>query len=528
MKRLVTLLLVVILLLTCVLSNAEENERLTVWAVESSMISDYSTNGQSAWMEEQTGIQIDWVSTPKNGWYQAFQASVMNGDDIDIYLYEFDTSEATMLGCDMNYLLPLEDYITPEITPNICAILEANPEIRELITAPDGHIYTLFTHGAYDTAAYKNKMWVNRFFFDKYQQETGNGLPQTTKEFEAMLIYFKENDMNGDGELNEIPFIGNNGTDGMYNLFGAFLPVNSGNGFGTVFDNEGKLQFCFNQEAYREGLSYARGLYEQGLISPDSFTISSEERYVYTSGSKTQVRAGVVIAPTVEQVVQLGNEEDAMTYADYIPLAPLEGPNGVRTVVTAGETILSLRNGVTIHCENPIHAMKWLDAGYSEDARMYAVYGGVENVDWCFVEGTTLGGDGKAIEAMHEIGDNSTWSGQGIVYCITEDDYLRMDLKQLPTNGALVSYQSNLAYRPYAIQSPWRAIVWPGAYADSAAEYSDIRGLIAPAVTSYYTDVITGKKNLEGDWDAYVEELDNMGLARYIELTELYVAIGEK
>ena len=477
MKRVLALVLSLFLVfgMTCAYA---ESESLTVWAIESSHITDYSTNGQSVWMQEETGIDIEWISTPKNGWYHAFQASVMNNEDIDIYLYDFDASEASMLGSDMEYIIPLEEYITPEITPNIYAILEANPGLRELITAPDGHIYTLFTSNAYNAYAYKQKLWVNRYFFEKYSRETGCDLPQTTEELEAMLVYFAENDMNEDGEINEIPFIGINGVDGMYNLFGAFLPSESGNGYGCYLDDAGVLQFAYNQQEYRAALNFVANLYAKGLIHPDTFTISNEERFAYTSGNRSTVRAGVVVGVEASQVVQLSDEADSMTYADYIPLAPVAGPNGVRTIVTAGEEITSLRNALTIHCENPLLAMRWLDAGYSEVARMYAVYGGLENVDWAYTDGETVNGPGSVITAIHDIPENSTWNGQGVVYSITEADYLTMDASNLGTNNSLATYRANLEYRPYAIRSVWPTIVWPGQYTDEAAQYSEILGLV--------------------------------------------------
>ena len=81
-------------------------------------------------------------------------------------------------------------------------------------------------------------------------------------------------------------------------------------------------------------------------------------------------------------------------------------------------------------------------------------------------------------------------------------------------------------YRPYAVQNPWPIVVWPGEYTDEAAEYSELNSLISSAVSAYATDVILGRKDLEGDWQAYLDGLGAMGLARYLELTQLYITIG--
>ena len=101
-----------------------------------------------------------------------------------------------------------------------------------------------------------------------------------------------------------------------------------------------------------------------------------------------------------------------------------------------------------------------------------------------------------------------------------------MDVSQIATNAPLATYRANLAYRPYLVKNEWPPIVWPGEYADKAAEFSDVNALVQKAVTEYYTDVILGRKNLEADWDAYVRSLDEIGLEQYLELTSLYITGG--
>lgn len=500
-----------------------ETVTLNVWAIESPSISDYESNGQSVWMNQETGINVNWMAVPQNGWYSAFQASVMGGEDVHIYCYPFDTMETEMLGTQMNYILPLEDLITPENAPNIWAILEANPSLKSLITAPDGHIYTLFANDVYNLMAYTQKLWINRNFLEKYTAETGKGMPETTVEFEEMLVYFNTHDMNGNGTQDEIPYMGQTGVDGMYNLFGSFLPSNSsGNGYGCYQDENGETCFAYNQETFKEALAYASNLYAQGLISPDSFSINTNDLYSYTSGDRNAVRVGVVAGAGIQNVVQLSSAENTMTYDDYVALPPMAGPNGVRTIVTVGEITVSLRNAITAKCPDPVAAIKWLDAGYSEVARMFAVYGGLENIDWKYTDGETINGSGRVITSLRENAENTCWAGQGISYRVTEEDYLTMDAAQISTNADLATYRANLAYRPYAVLNHWPAIVWAGENAEAGAEYSEINSLIGKAVTEYYTDVILGRKNLTTDWDAYTQALEDIGVERFVSLVELY------
>jgi hypothetical protein len=143
-------------------------------------------------------------------------------------------------------------------------------------------------------------------------------------------------------------------------------------------------------------------------------------------------------------------------------------------------------------------------------------------VDWTYAEGETINGSCQVITSLRESAENNCWSGQGIVYRVTEQDYLSMDISQIGTNADLATYRANLAYRPYAVQNEWPSIVWVGDLADLATEYSEINNLIKKTVTEYYTDVILGRKNLTSDWDVYVKTLEEIGVVRFVELVALY------
>ena len=95
--------------------------------------------------------------------------------------------------------IPLDEYF--DYMPNYVKWLDENPSIRASMTAPDGHIY--YVPGTnvpynYQPALMYNMKWVKEAGFDKS--------PETLDEFTEMLRYFKEHDMNGNGNASdEIP-----------------------------------------------------------------------------------------------------------------------------------------------------------------------------------------------------------------------------------------------------------------------------------------------------------------------------------
>ena len=123
-------------------------------------------------------------------------------------------------GVQQGVFIPLEGYFE-KYCPNISAMLEL-PGVREKMTAPDGHIYTIpyVTKDAIvGYSPYINEQWL---------ENVGMGMPATTDEFAAVLKAFKEQDANGNGNPNdEIPFStdpNNKHIEAMTGWFG--LPMN--------------------------------------------------------------------------------------------------------------------------------------------------------------------------------------------------------------------------------------------------------------------------------------------------------------
>ena len=58
-------------------------------------------------------------------------------------------------------LIPLEDYITEENTPNLYKIFQDYPEYKGSITAPDGHIYSLLSIDDGYVTTTNNPVFIN-------------------------------------------------------------------------------------------------------------------------------------------------------------------------------------------------------------------------------------------------------------------------------------------------------------------------------------------------------------------------------
>ena len=156
MKKLLSLILAVSLLLTGSaladelrlkyldpsLYPVAEGTELDIWCGQDGNVANYEVNPQTAALEELTGVKINWTTAPgtQEDMNVMFNLHIASGNYPDMYLNTLSTADIIEYANDV--FIPLNDYI--ENTRWIKEYLEAMPEIREAITAPDGNIYSLW------------------------------------------------------------------------------------------------------------------------------------------------------------------------------------------------------------------------------------------------------------------------------------------------------------------------------------------------------------------------------------------------
>ncbi len=215
--------------------------------------------------------------------------------------------------------MPVEDLID-QYMPNLQKVLETRPEYRDFITAPDGHIYSFpwieeLGNGIDRIQVIGGLPWINVEWLDNL----GLDMPTTTDELKEVLMAFKTQDPNGNGEADEIPMgaIINDGDQDPAILLGSF-------GLGDTPDHivvteDGEVVFTKSQEGYKEQIEYLHDLYNSGLIDEEAFEqdwnafISKGDQYgLYFTWDKANVSG-------------MNDKFDV--------LPPLEGPSGEKVIV---------------------------------------------------------------------------------------------------------------------------------------------------------------------------------------------------
>jgi len=488
--------------------------------------SDLPTNSFTKEAEKMFDIQFEWQTTTMDGnsAKEQRQISLASGDYPDLFMLIPWVDQFTQLDLlkygQQGVLIPLNDLIK-EYGPNIQAALDKYPSFRTMATAPDGNIYGLPQLIECYHCSYANKMWVN----SKWLKALGLETPKTTEEFKAMLEAFKTQDPNGNSAADEVPLSGSTEDYGVRLI--AFLM----NGFTYDDDrtylnlNEGKVDTVANKAEWKEGLAYIKSLYDAGLIDPGAFTQNAEAYKKIGDNADAQLLGtGAGMHPAI--FVTVGPE--ALYGADYDAMAPLTGANAAFATYLnpsiAGATFV-LTNKASKEAQ--IAAIKLVDYMFTQEGQLRAHYG-EEGKDWR----RPAEGDvalNKTVDpiffqiplAEGEDPHNSSW-------------------------GAMAQYFQPKTFRDGWIQStdPEQYYNWPG-YERRLQDATDLyagkespdlfpfwaiwpdpttadaiamqRQNITDYINQNALEFVTGAKNLDTDWDAYVAGLEQLDLAGYLE-----------
>ncbi|MBE5769764.1 MAG: hypothetical protein E7336_00170 [Clostridiales bacterium] len=544
MKKLVALFLALCLLPVVALGElsapgvypiSDEKLDLTIWCTSHASVPDYYTNKMVTTYEEMSNVHVTWELAGTDA-ATSYNLSITGGESSwpDIYLNNVNSAnggDLLTLAAD-GVIIPLNDLIENE-TVYIKAYLEEHPEIKEAITAPDGNIYSLFTSMYQATEDMMLKMWVYEEWLEAYKAATGKGMPATTEEFKDMLIYFRDNDMNGNGDTtDEIPLTGTyaywaDGSDPMHYLIGAFQKINTIDQ--AFFHKEGdEYVFEAASDTYREGLKYVRSLVEEGLLAEDTYVQDLSQFRALTSTTKDKVIVGCAAAPYCGRLLTRNTEvENFVDYSSYVLVPPLTGPDGFCGTPLRTQDRIIFRGFITTACEDPVLAIKWLDYWYSKDGQDWTNYEGPEGVGYEWVDKVAIDGSARSINNWDDPDNSHLPMSYGVPFIQTRDTFLKQALENVYNSASTTVEYIKQPYLDVAYPTGCLTVVWCQDL-DLVAERAELKTLFNDYIMNSATEFVLGVRDIHDDaqWEAYLAELDNMGLERYIEVINTYY-LGE-
>lgn len=484
---------------------------------------DYQTNDFTKWMEEKTGVIINFDTVPAAGALEKVNIILASGDLPPVfYGLRMDAVQQTQFGIEEKLFIPLNKLIEEQGFFFKKALPDYSVDVMGVITAPDGNVYSMPTLTDCYQCAYSKKMWVNNVWLDNLGLEE----PTTTEEYYDVLKAFKDGDPNNNGDTtDEYPLIGGkmwNGNPELF-LFNSFFFYS---GFDRPFSIlNGSPEITVTMDEYKEALKYLNRLYSEELLYEASYTQDGSQAKMMGNNPDEQI-VGSFPVGSLHAVVTHDNEH----YRDYSTIAPLEGPEGVAySLFDPYGAVVQGDFTITTACEYPEIAFKWADYLYDFESTMGSRYG-IEGVQWEYPAEGLLGINGEPAKynviiawgGSEPRNDNYVWTGpfnEPRWYRLGQAVEQDMDLYSLKANRVFLTKETMENYEPFEPDASEAAIAPKVQY--TITENEDLLTIITEiknAVNEYRIRYITGDLDIDDTWDEYISTLDTLGIQTWYDI----------
>ncbi|OMF37716.1 ABC transporter substrate-binding protein [Paenibacillus sp. FSL H8-0548] len=449
-------------------------------------------------LEKETNIKINWQVMSSNDWGEQKSIMLASGTLPDIIFGDNVFSDSDIVN-NLSYFRPLDDYIE-NYMPNLKAAMLETPELKQISTFPDGKMYSLParlpSRPITTMQPVINKAWLDRL---------GLAVPDNIEDLYNVFKAFKEKDPNQNGKADEIPFSGS--VDISMDFLSPF-GITDLNGNSMMLKNDEPVFYPASNE-YKEALKWVHKLYSEGLIDQELFTQDNT-----MSTAKQQNPDAAIIGFSNQWIPDavFGKWKD-----EYATIPSIAGPDGNR--YQAGDPVgLSLRRNeflITTFNKHPEISARWADQFYTNEASIQNFWGAIGTVIE-EKEGGTYAlmnpPEGTSADAwywdqsLRDFGPKYVSPGfeKNIVLDETTGDGLKLVIDKLG--------------REY-VTTPFPNVMY------TAEEFQELPTLTTDIDSYVKTNraqwIIKG--NIDQGWDAYIKQLNAMGMKRLLEIrTDAY------
>ena len=496
-------------------------------------ITDFKDNYLTHYIENLHNVDLDFYMLPQDGGESRTKISLLvASDELPETIWGGNMGgDNILLYGDQGFLLPLNKYFADATkTPYYNKIPQPDRgDLLKMTRSADGNNYGFPQYQPETWNMTSLRYYINRSWLAKL----GLQEPRTTDELRSVLIAFRDKDPNGNGRQDEIGVFGwygggygQNVIMALINSFvyypGILALDASGNNVITPVTDAG----------FRRGLQYLNGLFRDKLLDASTFTVDEQT-----------FRATLNANPMVVGLTTMGsnsNFQGAATVNDhpnYRAMAPIMGP--LSSANCPGYSPYSIQNAsnmtfITNKAKNVDLAVKVMDSFYEPTLTIITRFG-EENVHWTR-DPAILATDTNAYVSlglypkltMSIVKDiwgkpaNAHWNNATPRYASLEmgntignlESRFNPDLPSSMQNA--YNYQLNVPRHPQYILP---SLFWTTAEATANAQ-------ITPNINTYVNQSIAeftiGTRDINNDtvWNAYLTELNNMGMQQYLQTAQ--------
>lgn len=434
-------------------------------------------------IEELFNMDLTYTSVP-NGEYQNFSSSRLATGDIPT-MFKFMVPETGGLNLyrqfkDDGMIVNISEYIEKYQLNNLKAVLEE--EWAQPLKEEDGFYQVPNKIGPGMAAIYVRQDWADQL---------GLKAPTTYDEYKEYLRAIVAADPDGNGTTG-LTVVGVGGLDSIISAFTG----KSGN----YVNVDGKWVHKSQAPGFVDGLKYCRDLYSEGLLDPEFIMMSNTTIQEKISSGRA---ASMILNGTAAWWNPVQIALDA-----YKPGAQL----GALSAWPAGPAG-AIRNGGSNFFGTVVISSA---ASEAEIARALAF------MDWTLTD---------------ECYDLFYYGVEGATYNVVNGErVIDEEAKQAITKGKDL-YQfydliNNVSqYKALKIQPLYDNYMWLKdhvVFDEVVGLATDVTIEVGSSIDDVYRtwigDFVTGQKDIDADWEAYLAEMETAGLSRYLAEVEAYKA----
>jgi putative aldouronate transport system substrate-binding protein len=375
MKRLSKTLAVLIALAMCLsgyafAAQAEEapvNLSIYTYWFPSTVVTIYDEVKGLSKLAELANVKIEW-RTPSSGQneLEAFNIMLASGDYPDIIQHRWpDYPGGLQKLLSDGVIQSLQPYLDDGKAPNYNKYILENDDLWRQASMSDGTM----AHFAQLELELKRLAYEGFFVRGDWLEKLGIAAPATADEFYEMLKAFKEQDPNGNGIADEIPYTFDKGQVGLKALAPAFGVLQDFN----YLPGTRQVVFGPTQPGYKDYLETTSQWYAEGLLDSEGVSIDTKTMEAKFTGGM----AGAMFGNVGEINTFLGYTKTALPEFTIAPLPYLTGSAGKPYVYNRERVMYSGRRGAALSstCADADAALRYLDSFYDPETMNYAIWG---------------------------------------------------------------------------------------------------------------------------------------------------------
>ncbi|MBQ7340640.1 MAG: hypothetical protein IJW41_00515 [Oscillospiraceae bacterium] len=495
---------------------AEQKEFTIIMTNDDDWDEDLANNPLWQDLQTSTNVKINIKRIPRSEAMTSLNNLLLTKEPWDGMFTSFmsDGEYSTLAGS--GFFMDVKDIITNEkICPNFVnrSLVGRESTALNALTTPNGGVYGLSGGNMLEGSGLESPILVNKDWVEQAGMEVED--IKTIEDLETLLAYWSENDMNGNGKQDEIPFLmyQNNSQrhmEAMLGLYGISTKDGTYENYVTVVD--GEVQFVPLLDAWKDCVKKMAEWYANGYIWSDVFSGNSVNTYFWDT-----ILASPIPIVGMMTAASCGNTDLADQYVQ-IPPVTVEGYEPV-WYNHPGQMNPKAAIAVSKTCKDPEILLAWFDQfltlenslrfQYGEEGEgwEYTADGKISILELSYSEDQRLREDSPSLYHI-------TAAGVTLPSCFTAADY---EEKIELNDDQLFQIESYEMYEEYFVEEPWPR---PYFSVEQSEELAKIRTDIFNLVNLKRAEWVTGASNIDVQYDQFVKDLERMGVDRLTEIMQ--------